>query len=87
MEKARPPKCPPLPVWRGGFRPKGCTGQVIGRVETFRDMSLVEELQKELESRFQIGDIVSRNPATHKIFRILPQVAESDSTVLIQGDT
>ena len=23
----------------------------------------------------------------HKIFRILPQVAESDSTVLIQGET
>ena len=62
-------------------------GKVLGGVETFRDMSLVEELRKELEGRFQIGDIISRNPAMHKIFRILPQVAESDSTVLIQGET
>jgi PAS domain S-box-containing protein len=62
-------------------------GKVLGGVETFRDMSLVEELRKELEGRFQVEDMVSRNPGMHKIFRILPQVAESDSTVLIQGET
>jgi PAS domain S-box-containing protein len=66
---------------------KDIDGKVLGGVETFRDMSLVEELRKELEGRFQVGDMVSRNPGMHKIFRILPQVAESDSTVLIQGKT
>lgn len=66
---------------------KDRNGKVLGGVETFRDMSLVEELRKELEARFQVGDIISRNPTMHKIFRILPQVAESDSTVLIQGET
>ncbi len=62
-------------------------GKVLGGVETFRDMSQLEELRKELEARYQVGDIVSRSPSMHKIFRILPQVAESDSTVLIQGET
>jgi len=62
-------------------------GTVLGGVETFRDMSLVEELRKELDARYQIGDMVSRSPAMHKIFTILPQVAESDSTILIQGET
>lgn len=62
-------------------------GSVIGGVETFRDMSMVEELRKELDARFQVGDMVSRSPLMQKIFRILPQVAESDSTVLIQGET
>ncbi|MBN1833831.1 MAG: sigma 54-interacting transcriptional regulator [Deltaproteobacteria bacterium] len=66
---------------------KDADGKVLGGVETFRDMSLIEELRKELEGRFQVGDMVSRNPGMHKIFRILPQVAESDSTVLIQGET
>jgi PAS domain S-box-containing protein len=66
---------------------KDTDGRILGGVETFRDMSLVEELRKELEARFQVGDIISRNPAMHKIFRILPQVAESDSTVLVQGET
>ena len=66
---------------------KDTDGKVLGGVETFRDMSLVEELRKELEGRFEVGDMVSRNPGMHKIFRILPHVAESDSTVLIQGET
>ncbi len=60
---------------------------VLGGVETFRDMSLVEELRKELDARHQVGDMVSRSPAMHRMFKILPQVAESDSTVLIQGET
>ncbi|MBW1800320.1 MAG: sigma 54-interacting transcriptional regulator, partial [Deltaproteobacteria bacterium] len=62
-------------------------GTVLGGVETFRDMSLVEELRKELEGRHKVGDMVSRSPSMHRIFAILPQVAESDSTVLIQGET
>ena len=62
-------------------------GTVLGGVETFRDMSLVEELRKKLDARYQVGDMVSRSPSMHRIFTILPQVAESDSTVLIQGET
>ena len=60
---------------------------VLGGVETFRDMSVVEELRRELDARYQVGDMVSRSPAMHRVFNILPQVAESDSTVLIQGET
>ena len=60
---------------------------VLGGVETFRDMSVVEELRKELNARYQVGDMVSRSPAMHRVFKILPQVAESNSTVLIQGET
>jgi len=63
------------------------SGQVLGGVETFRDLSLVEELRKELEGRFQVGDLVSRSPAMRRIFDILPSVAASDSTVLLQGET
>ena len=63
------------------------SGRFIGGVETFRDLSLVEELRKELHSRFQMGDIISRSETMRSIFNILPQVAESSSTILIQGET
>ncbi|OGV69730.1 MAG: Fis family transcriptional regulator [Lentisphaerae bacterium RIFOXYA12_FULL_48_11] len=63
------------------------TGQLIGGAETFRDLSLVEELRKELEGRFQVGDLVSRSAAMQRIFDVLPQVAASDATVLIHGET
>lgn len=63
------------------------TGEVLGGVETFRDHSLVEALRKRLDDRFQIGDIVSRSNAMHEILSILPMVAESGSTVLLEGET
>jgi len=63
------------------------TGNVIGGVETFRDISQVEALRKELDGRYQLGDMVSRSPAMQKIFTLLPQVAISDSNVLIRGET
>lgn len=62
-------------------------GEILGGVETFRDHSLVEELRRELSGSFSVGDMVSRSKAMKQIFAILPQVAESDSTVLIEGDT
>jgi PAS domain S-box-containing protein len=62
-------------------------GKIVGGVETFRDLSVLEELRKELEGRFELGDMVSRSPAMRRIFDILPQVAASESTALIQGET
>jgi len=61
--------------------------RIIGGVETFRDLSLVEELRKELEGRHTFFDIVSKSKEMHRLFAILEQVAQSDSTVLVQGET
>ncbi len=60
-------------------------GQIIGGVETFRDLSTIEELKKELSQKYTLGDIISKNHLIHDIFNVLPNIAESDSTVLIQG--
>jgi PAS domain S-box-containing protein len=60
-------------------------GKVIGGVESFQDLSQVEQLQKALESRYTFEDIVGRSSAMMKLFKILPQIAESNSTVLIEG--
>jgi transcriptional regulator with PAS, ATPase and Fis domain len=60
-------------------------GQIIGGVETFRDLSAIEELKKELSQKYTLGDIISKNHLIHDLFNILPNIAESESTVLIQG--
>jgi len=60
-------------------------GRIIGGVETFRDLSVIEELKKELSQKYTLGDIISKNHLIHDIFNILPNIAESDSTVLLQG--
>lgn len=60
-------------------------GNVIGGVETFQDLSRVEQLQKELRGRYTFEDIVGRSHVMMRLFEILPQIAESSSTVLIEG--
>ncbi len=60
-------------------------GKIIGGVETFQDIRQLEELRKELYRRHTFEDIVGRSPVMMKLFDILPQIAESASTVLIEG--
>ena len=66
---------------------KDKNGQVIGGVETFRDMTVVEELRKQVKKQYSCEDIISRNHKIQELFDILPQVAQSDCTVLIEGQT
>jgi PAS domain S-box-containing protein len=62
-------------------------GHVAGGVETFRDLSLVEALRREVEKSFTFEDIISSNDKMQGIFAILPDVAVSDSTILIEGES
>ncbi len=61
------------------------TGKVVGGVETFQDLSQIEELRKELESRYTFADIIGRSKAMRELFKIIPLIADSSSTVLIEG--
>jgi PAS domain S-box-containing protein len=62
-------------------------GKLIGGVETFRDYSAIESLKKEIEQKYTYEDIISKNHKILEIFSILPNIAESESTVLIQGQS
>lgn len=62
-------------------------GKVIGGVETFRDLSLVEELRKELYSRQSFHDIISKNKEMQRLFHMAETLAESDTTVLLAGES
>ena len=66
---------------------KDSQGQVIGGVETFRDMTVITRLRQELAGRHTFDDILSKNDRILKLFTVLPQIAESGSTVLIEGAT
>jgi PAS domain S-box-containing protein len=62
-------------------------GRVVGGVETFRDLTLVEALRKEVERSFTFEDIISQNRRMQAMFATLPDVAVSDSTILIAGES
>jgi PAS domain S-box-containing protein len=60
-------------------------GALLGAVETFRDLSTIEQLRREIQGKYTFEDIIGKSEAFQKIFAILPDVAESESTVLIEG--
>ncbi len=66
---------------------KDADGNLVGGVETFRDLTLVETLRKEVQKSYSYEDIISRDPDMKAIFGILPDVAMSDSTILIEGES
>lgn len=59
--------------------------EVLGGVETFRDLSLVEDLRRELSKKTFFHDIVSKNAHMQELFGLLPEVGRSGSAVLIRG--
>ncbi|MBN2803208.1 MAG: sigma 54-interacting transcriptional regulator [Deltaproteobacteria bacterium] len=61
--------------------------KVIGGVETFQDLRQVEELRKKLLAKHTVSDIVGKSAIMTRLFTLLPQIADSHGTVLIQGPT
>ena len=62
-------------------------GNSVGGVETFRDLSAIERLRREIDQQYTFQDIISKNHRIRRILDILPDIAASDCTVLIQGAT
>jgi PAS domain S-box-containing protein len=60
-------------------------GNFLGGVETFRDMSSIKELRREISNRYTFRDIISKNARLRQIFETLPNIAQTDATILIQG--
>ena len=61
-------------------------GNIVGGVESIRDLTLIASLKRQL-SRFQVGDLISKSPTMQRIFSILPDIAQSESNVLILGES
>lgn len=62
-------------------------GNIVGGVETFRDLSAEEQLRKRLADSYTYHDIVGKSARMRELFKILPAVAESESTTLIEGES
>jgi len=66
---------------------KDAHGKVIGGVETFRDLTRMEKLRREIRRQYEVADIISRNHRMQGLFSVLPDIADSPSTVLIEGES
>lgn len=62
-------------------------GNIIGGVETFRDLTALQALRQQLHQRYTFDAILSKSAAMQRLFTILPDIARSPSTVLILGES
>ena len=75
----------PTPVVLNAAPFRNAQGDTDGLVATFRNNRPMEVLRKELRESFTFGDIVTKNDQMLRILEIVPNLAESDTTVLILG--
>ncbi len=62
-------------------------GRIVGGLATISDLSLKYQFNSEIKGRYTFYDMVGKDPAIQKIFDIVPVVATSDATILIEGPT
>ena len=77
----------PVPVTISTALLRDDDGRVIGGVETFRDLNMVKNLLREVESASGAESILTADPNLRQILDIVPTVAASDSTILIEGES
>lgn len=66
---------------------KNIDDQMVGFLETVEDISLLRKLDETTSHAYKFDNIIGRSPEMEKIFQILPSLAQSDSSILITGET
>jgi len=66
---------------------KDLDGKMVGFLETVEDISLLRKLNETISHAYKFNNIIGRSPEMEKIFQILPSLAQTDSSILITGET
>jgi len=66
---------------------KNLDGKIVGFLETVEDISLLRKLNETINHAYKFNNIIGRSPEMEKIFQILPSLAQTDSSILITGET
>lgn len=61
-------------------------GKITGGIEIFSDRREVEALSQKLQREYSFDNIVGKNHRMQEVYALLPQVANSSSPVLIDGE-
>jgi transcriptional regulator with PAS, ATPase and Fis domain len=62
-------------------------GIIVGGLATIQDLTLVHQLKQAIQDRYTCFDMIGKSPPMQKLFEMIPVVAASDATVLIEGAT
>lgn len=66
---------------------KNSDNEPVGGVISFRDLSELMKLRKEISSPSSFYGMIGHSKSMQEIFSLIQEIAESDATVLIQGES
>jgi len=76
-----------LPIRANYMALKNEEERIVGGLATISDLSLIYQLNSAIKDHYTFYDMVGKDPAMQKIFEVVPVIAASDATVLIEGPT
>jgi PAS domain S-box-containing protein len=76
-----------IPIRANVMALKNEEGRIVGGLATISDLSLKYQLDSAIRDRYTFYDMIGKDPAMQKIFDIIPLIAASDATVLVEGPT
>ena len=62
-------------------------GKIIGGVQVFRDISHMRTFSEPLRGKYNITHVIGKNHKMQEIYELLPEIAKTKSTVLIEGES
>jgi PAS domain S-box-containing protein len=62
-------------------------GNLVGYVETVEDISDLQSSVVGIEGVTGVGNVIGMSPRMRELFRLMPVVAQTDSSVLLTGET
>ena len=76
-----------IPV-RITFAPiRDSVGKIVGFLEAVEDIRALRAKEGNIGKAYSFGHLIGRSPQMERIFQVLPVIAQSDSSVLITGET
>jgi PAS domain S-box-containing protein len=77
----------PIPIRLNAALLKDNLDRPAGGVITFRDMSIFNKIELELNDKFTFQKMISNNKSMKEIFSLIEEISNSDAPVLITGET
>ena len=63
------------------------SGEITGYIETIEDLRSIETNDPEKHVAYSFANIIGRSPKMEEIFQTLPMLAQSETSILITGET
>lgn len=76
-----------LPIRITAARIRDINGEVTGFIETIEDLRSIATNDPERSVAYSFANIIGRSPKMEEIFQTLPMLAQSDTSILITGET